>query len=337
MKYLFILFFTLISTLYADKVVHKTISINQVLYPNKTHSELKAIALQKAKLEAAKELYGEFLLTETVMLNGKILNDIVKEKSGGVIHIKGEPTYSTTKNVGELQVSIVAYATDEEIAYVSPHTIIMKDFKYSNDNTPIKKLKMEAEDAFIIAAIATKKPSIKNADASEARKLALSVKIKQFDFDESTFTYIISGEVEYIPAFLRHAKVISSKSIDQRVQEMKNPTPVQVQATESKKGFYGTWTGFVMKSDGASFSVIVTIEDNGESSVEYDSLSCGGDLIIQSKSSKRVDFKEKLTYGKTTCKEYEKVRLVKRAKNKVLFMTFDVTDTELSNGTLYRK
>ena len=336
MKYLLILCFILGSSLFADKVVSKSVTINQLLYPNKTYVELKEIALQKAKLEAAKEIFGEFLLSETVMLNGQIINDIVKEKSGGVIHIKGEPLYENTKQTGELKVSITAYATDEELSYVSPHVISMKDFTYSNDSIPIKELKMRAEDAFIVAAIATKKPSIKNADVAQARKLALSVKITQFKFDEKTFTYTLSGDVEYIPAFLRHADVISSKSIDKRVVELKNRayTP---EVKQSKKGFYGEWKGFILAKDGSSFSVSIEILDNGEASISYDSLSCGGDLIIVTKRSKRVVFRESLSYGMSTCKESASISLVKQGDSRALFTSFDIEKQERSSGTLYRK
>ena len=64
---------------FADKSVVKTVTINQMLYPDKTFLEVKEIALDEAKKAAAKEIYGEVLISETIMLGGKILDDVVRE------------------------------------------------------------------------------------------------------------------------------------------------------------------------------------------------------------------------------------------------------------------
>ena len=336
MRFLLLIFLALTSTLSAEKSVVKSATINQMLFPSKTHSELKEIVLQKAKLEAAKEIFGEFLLSETVMMNGHILKDIIKEKSGGVIHIKGEPLYENGRNLGDIKVTITAYVSDKEMQDVTPQLIVLNNFKYSNSDMPIKKLKLAAEDAFIMKAISTKKPSILEADATEARKLALSVNIREFTFDETTFTYTISGDVEYIPVFLRHADAISNISIDQKVKALNDPsyTPPSEQI---KRGFYGEWGGYVMQNSGGNFSVTVNIESNGESNIDYGSLECGGDLIIQSKTSKLVEFREVLTYGKEECEENFSVKLRLKGSKKLLFTTFNKSEKQLSSGTLYRK
>ena len=182
----------LASALFSDKTVIKTITVNQMLYSDKTLIELEQIALKKAKYAAAREIFGEFLLSETVMVNGKILDDIVKEKSGGVIHIKGEPKFSHGENFGDLKVTIEAYATDEDIQDMSPHFIVLDNFRYSNPDIKLKDLKLAAEDAFIVEAIASKKPSIRHSSVADARKLALSLEISKFEYDDISSTYTIS-------------------------------------------------------------------------------------------------------------------------------------------------
>lgn len=99
----------------ADKSVLKTATINQNSYPDKSVSELQEMVLKKAKSAAANEIYGEDMSSATVMANGRVLDDVVKKHSGGVIRLKGEPKYSNGKSFGELVVTIEAYATDEDI------------------------------------------------------------------------------------------------------------------------------------------------------------------------------------------------------------------------------
>lgn len=335
MKFLLIFILTL-SALYANKSITKSATINSMLYPNKTYDQLKSIVLRKAELAAAKEIFGEFLLTETVMFNGKILKDIIKEKSGGVIHIKGEPLYENGKNLGEIKVTINAYVTESDIQDVSPHVITLNNFKYNNPNISIRKLKRAAEDAFIMKAISIKKPSIVNSTPAEARKLALSINIRKFKFDDSTFSYTISGDVKYIPAFLRHADLISNKTLDDKLKEIKDDNYV-AQVDKIKRGFYGKWSGFIMSHDGGNFSVTINIQNNGESSIDYDSLKCGGDLVIESKTDKIVEFKEVLTYGDSYCTNHKLIKLKISGDRKILFKTFTQDKKELSSGTLYRK
>ena len=336
----------MLTSLFADKTVIKSVTVNQMLYSDKTLMQLEEIALQKAKYAAAKEIFGEFLLSETVMVNGKVLDDIVKEKTGGVIHIKGEPKYSHGANFGDLKVTIEAYATDADIEDMSPHFIVVNDFVYANPNIPLSSLRNAAEDAFIIEAISRKKPSARRAHIAEVRKMALSIAISKFDYDEEKATYIISGKVEYIPAFLRHAKVINSNSISDykdRNKEVKVSSQRQYtrlnnadeRINRAKRGFYGIWSGFIMKNDGGSMDLEIEISDSGLTNIVYNSLNCGGELIIDNKTTRIVDFKEKITYGNSACSDVHTIRLKKVNSTQVLFFQYDEDKNVLAKGSLY--
>jgi len=335
-KFLLILATLFTTLLLADKTVIKTVTVNQMEFPKKTLSELKDIALQKAKLEAAKEIFGEFLLTETVMVNGKVQDDVVREKSGGVIHIKGEPKFKNGENFGDLQVTVEAYATDEEIQDVTPHFIRVNDFKYTNSTIPAIELKAAARGAFIIEALSSKKPSIRNVSADIARQLALSVQIVKSAYDEESATYLISGVVEYIPAFLRNADLRSkddnSNKIDKSRDYLQNP---QERIERVKRGFYGVWSGFIIRSNGGSGDVIIEITETGIVTINYNSLKCGGELIIESKTADLVKFKEKLTYGDDKCVDKHSVVLKKINRTQLLFMQFNERKQETAKGTLY--
>ena len=327
------LFFT--ASLFADKTVIKTATVNRMLHADKSIEELKALAIEKAKYEAAKEIFGELLLSETVMANGKIIDELVRERSGGVIHIKGEPQFANGKNLGDIQVTIEAYATDEDIFDTTPQTIVLNNFKYTNPDVPIKKLKAMAEDAYIIEALATKKPSIRYSSPTVARRQAVSIELTQMDFDIDTFTYTISGKIEYIPAFLRHSDVIQKDTVAERFDE--KPKPSFIRLPKKKKGFYGLWSGYIMRSDGSGVSVEVEIEDTGLSTISYPSLGCGGDLLVQAKKTRRAEFIETLTYGEDNCVDKLRVVLQKTGEDQLLFREYEGEHKEKGKGTLYRE
>lgn len=115
MKYFFVLSALFSTLIFADKAVIKTVTINQMQYPDKSFSQVKQIALQEAKNAAVKEIYGEVLISETVMVNGKVLDDVVREQSGGKVRIKDEPKFKNGENFGDIVVTIEAYATDEDL------------------------------------------------------------------------------------------------------------------------------------------------------------------------------------------------------------------------------
>lgn len=231
----------------ADKSVVKTLTINQMQYAQKTFLQAKEIALQEAKNAAAKEIYGEVVISETVTANGKILDDVVSELSGGIVRIKGEPKFRNGESFGDIEVTIEAYATDEDL-----------------QNRSVLKANTEREQS------GSNNGSIK--------------KIEQI-----------------------------------------------------KRGFYGIWSGFAMRKSGGSGDIMIKITDSGEATINYDSLHCGGELIIQEKTADLVKFKEKLTYGADKCVDRHSITLKKLSNTQMLFMQFDKDETEVSKGTLYRE
>jgi hypothetical protein len=306
MKTLFFIF-GLVVLLQANVSVHKSATISKSLYPTSGIDELKELVLKKAKLEAAKEIFGEFLLSETVMRNGQIIDDIVRESHGGVIHIKGEPNFSETKN--SIKVSIDAYATDADIKNVTPHKIILKNFVYSNPALALKDIKHSARDAFILEAISKKRPSVNS--IQEARKLALEVDIIDESFDINTLDYTINGSVTYIPAFLRHKDSIKNTDSSSSIKYVKK---------EKKKDFYGKWSGFVMTKTGYSSSVEILINSFARASIFYRTLNCGGDLIVQEKTTRKLIFKEVLTFGEDRCKNHSEIILQKVTDKSLRFV-----------------
>ncbi len=315
----------------ADKTVTKTVTVNRLLYADKTIEELKAICVDKAKYEAAKEIFGEMLLSETVMANGKIVDEFVRERSGGVIHVKGEPAFANGKNLGDIQCTVTAYATDKDIRDTTPQTIRLENFKYTNPDVPLKKLKAMAEDAFIIEALAKKKPDIRYASPAQARRVAAGVKIDKMDFDVDTFTYTISGSVEYIPAFLQHADLIQTTEIADRFKQRSHaPKPAK------KRGYYGDWSGYVMRPDGSSGAVQITIADNGQATASFPDDGCGGDLIVQEKTPRKAEFTLALTYGQESCEDNLNIVLVRKSDEELGYRATTQKGEDAGRASLYR-
>ncbi|MGE4397464.1 MAG: hypothetical protein AB7D34_08505 [Sulfurimonas sp.] len=243
MRYFFIIAAFFLSLAFADKSVVKSVTINQMLYPDKTFLEVKEIALDEAKKAAAKEIYGEVLISETVMVGGKVLDDVVRERSGGLVRIKGEPKFRNGENFGDIVVSIEAYATDEDL-----------------------------------------------------KNRAKYAPVKEFDIDAS----------------------------DEKISEI-------------RRGFYGVWSGFIMRSGGSSSDVVIKITSSGEATINYIASNCGGELIIQKKEPTKVRFKQKLSYGDDRCTDLLIVELKKISDTQSLFMLLDEDDREVAKGTLYRE
>lgn len=238
----------LIIPLLAQKSITKTITLNQMQYPNKTFLEFKDIALEKVKKEAALEIYGESLSSQTVMVNGKILNDVIQKESGGVIRTKGEVKFKNGVNFGDVVVTIEAYATQKDI-----------------------------DDA------------------------------------------------------------IAKKSANQANTNNNTYNTAQEQIKKAKRGFYGNWNGFVMYNNGGSSDINIEISDSGMATINYNSLNCGGDLIIKEKTTSLVKFIQKLTYGQDMCSDKDIVELKKVSDTQLLFVLFNEHKEESAKGTLYRE
>jgi len=111
-KIIFILFGFCIS-LVANTYVTSSATILKNDYTNYTITKMKQEVLKQAKLKASKEIYGEFLASDIKMEDGHIIDDVIRLKSGGIVHLKGKPTYQ--ENDKSIKVTIKAYATDMDL------------------------------------------------------------------------------------------------------------------------------------------------------------------------------------------------------------------------------
>lgn len=192
--------------LFAGMTVVKTVFVNQSNHADKSMDEIKRIVLEKAKIDAASEIFGDFIKSETSIENGKLIRNMIISEKNGIVHLKGTPIYANGKNFGDIQVTITAYVTDADLRNMSIQKILLHSYVFTNPNLPLKDLKRAAEDAFLVEALSKKRPSLKNNPNQKAlaRELSISVKIKKMLFNVDSCSYTMSGEVEYIPFFLKN-------------------------------------------------------------------------------------------------------------------------------------
>lgn len=112
MKYISLILF-LSTSLFADIFVEKTVSMMQGEHSTNKVMEL---LLQKAKREAASEIFGDFITASTKIENGRLSNDSMLALVVGKIHVKGTPKYANGDGFTEVKVTITAYATSDEIS-----------------------------------------------------------------------------------------------------------------------------------------------------------------------------------------------------------------------------
>ncbi len=112
LKLLFVLLFA-IELLSENITVTKSVSITKSDFPNLTIRELKEEVLKQAKVKVSNEIYGEFMATETIMQDGHIIDDVIRLRSGGLIHVKGQPKFNVEDKT--VEVIITAYAIDSDL------------------------------------------------------------------------------------------------------------------------------------------------------------------------------------------------------------------------------
>jgi hypothetical protein len=114
-----------------------------------------------------------------------------------------------------------------------------------------------------------------------------------------------------------------NKSIDGIKVESPSYTPTP-QSTNSNYGLEisqilnGTWSGTITQSGYNNYKMIVHCDwTNRRFAVEYPTLRCGGNLILQSCDTERVIFIEQTNYGLDRCTNGDKIVFEKKSNNNI--------------------
>jgi hypothetical protein len=107
-------------------------------------------------------------------------------------------------------------------------------------------------------------------------------------------------------------------------------------AAAGPDGFDGVWEGVGIQDNNSSWSIKVTIS-SGRYTIDYPSLSCGGELTLLQESSGNIEFREKITYGINACITGGTTILTKVGKTGAEYQWFYPNGNKGATGTLMRK
>ena len=110
---------------------------------------------------------------------------------------------------------------------------------------------------------------------------------------------------------------------------------VESHQKKSYNEFEGVWEGDGVQENTSSWTIKVSILDNNYS-IDYPSLRCGGELILISEGSGRMEFREQLTYGKTKCIDNGRTALIIVGRDSVRFEWYYPNGKMGATGTLNR-
>ncbi len=130
--------------------------------------QLKMLLMEQVKRDAVEEIFGTMLKSDTLIVNGKLVSDKVKQVAVGSVRIKGKPNFYNGENFGEVCSKVEAYITQEDFTKYQSKTVNVKNFCYNNPALSYEEKKSESDFAAYIKAITKFKPKMKNISKERA-------------------------------------------------------------------------------------------------------------------------------------------------------------------------
>ena len=202
MKFIYILFILLLS-LNASEVKQITVKEHCVIsteHHDADIDQLKMLLMEQVKRDAIEELFGTMLKSDTLIVDGKLVSDKIKQVAVGNVRIKGTPKFYNGKTFGEVCTKAEAYITKKDYQKYQPQTVSKKQFCYNNPDVALKLLKQEANFAAYKNAITKFKPNLKNITNQQAEsyihgfeksneQLNIQTGVLCFDFSATLYPY----------------------------------------------------------------------------------------------------------------------------------------------------
>lgn len=162
--------------------------------------QLKMLLMERVKRDAVEELFGTMLQADTLIIDGKLVSDTVKQVAVGSVRIKGTPEFYNGKSFGEICTKAQAYITNADFEKYQPQIVKVKNFCYNNPDISLKLLKLEAEYAAYKKAISKFKSNLKNISNEQAEsyihgfekvneKLDIQTGVLCMDFSAKVYPY----------------------------------------------------------------------------------------------------------------------------------------------------
>ena len=216
----------------------KTSCIQQSEYTGKTLTDLKSILISQAKKDALEELYGQFIYSNTELLNGHIVKDEIKQKVMGTIRVKGNPKFYNGSNFGSICSDVTSYITKKDLERYVPKKVKLKRFCFSDKRISLDNIKTKSKYLAYKEMISKYKPSLRLTDKeAESYIQEFMVSNEKFDFNSGSYCFDAVGTI--LPFELDLYKSKQKKQITKySLNIITTPKDAQVSILNIKQKYY---------------------------------------------------------------------------------------------------
>jgi len=217
----------------------KTVCIQQSAYAGKTLAEQKKVLIEQAKQESLEELYGTLIASITNILDGRLVSDEIKSRAVGSVRVKGDPSFSNGKNLGEICANVTSYITPADIKKYSPQSVKLKHFCFNDTSVSMKNIKNAARLAAYKEMLIQYKPSLKNISQEQAEDVLHSFKLYNDKYDFNTGSYCFDAKGTVLPYELEmrdFSDAISSQQLTSKELTVKLKTNKKSKIPSFKEG-----------------------------------------------------------------------------------------------------
>lgn len=164
-----------------------------------TPDKIKKLLIDKVKRDAVEELFGTQLKADTLIVDGKLVSDTIKQVAAGNVRIKGNPKFYNGKDFGEVCTKVEAYITEEDFLKYQPKTVKLKQFCYNNPEVSLKSLKSQARYASYKEVLVKYKPALKSLSNEKAESLMHQFSISNENLNMNTGVYCMDVVAQIYP------------------------------------------------------------------------------------------------------------------------------------------
>ncbi len=161
--------------------------------------QLKALLMEQVKRDAVEEIFGTKLASDTLIVDGKLVSDRVRQVAAGSVQVKGQAKFYNGTNFGEVCTKVEAYVSEKDFQKYQPQTFKMKGFCYNDPDVSLKLLKSKAEFAAYKKTIANFRPKMKNISDAKAESFMRGFQKSNENLDIQTGVFCMDFSAKIFP------------------------------------------------------------------------------------------------------------------------------------------
>lgn len=162
-----------------------------------TLAALKADALIQAKRLAINELFGELITASTAVENFAVTSDQIRALSAGFVRVR-QDEYSHGPNLGDVCVTITAYATADDRAKFVPVPIERRNC-VTDATMSVGQLRQHAQEEVLVQALLEYDRRLADTERETLLRLLRRVVYSESGFAPGTESYCVTAQGEVTP------------------------------------------------------------------------------------------------------------------------------------------